>query len=340
MSQSSADEPITELMSLAAVEVLDALSLLSVSMAATTRHAEAGRLLQTMVGCRMVELLEIYVRRVLELVFERDPGMWSASPKEKILLREALTISREELIARARESDARRIAGLFEDAQEILPRYLRAKPFTDDQLSLFIDLKEQRNLFVHNNGRVDHAYRAKYPQTQLGQQLDYVLHIIQSSTAVFASVCSIDALLLIQYPELGTDTGWFRPVMQERMSHASQVMAPSQEESVLVNDLLPQVLTFPSPFTIPAHLLPENMVAGMGTFWIVQEEKAGWVGQSADGRVVGWFEDRASTFTWLLQPELPWLDRTVIRVEGTWTYGQVGRLEVRWPSLLWPQAVQ
>ncbi|WP_221091375.1 hypothetical protein [Deinococcus aquaedulcis] len=104
----------------AALEVMESTTLLMVNLAAVTRLPEAGQAVQTLIGCRLVELLEIYIRRVLELIFNHDPKAWSGRTKIKLSMAEAQRMEHDEvfrnkLLQAAREEDAAQIAGRFDE---------------------------------------------------------------------------------------------------------------------------------------------------------------------------------------------------------------------------------
>lgn len=320
-------------MSSAAIEVLDSITLLATGLASTTHDYESSRLLQTLVGCRLVELLEIYIRRVLELIFNHDSEMWSVGLREKILLHEALNLSRAQLIERAREADAQRIAGRFDQAQDVLAKYLQVKPFSPEQLEEFIKLKEQRNLFVHNNGLVDHAYAEKFPEVRVGDKLEYDLHIIESLQAIFSSVIHIDQILIKKYPLLGQEADDISEVVLQRMSKAMIIMQPTGEESAKLNQVIPAIGARASAFTLPDQIT-SGMISGLGTLWIIQERNGIYLAVSVEKRYVGTFENRELLVAWITQEFVSWEGLEISDVTEDFVEGHLGNLSIRWPKSL------
>jgi len=329
-----AAEPIS-IATEAALEVLDSATLLMVNMAAVTRLPEAGKALQALIGCRLVELLEIYIRRVLELIFTHDQAAWSGRTKAKISVADVLRIPRDELLQRAREEDAVQLAGKFEDTQKLLTAYLKTPPFTPEQLQLFLHLKDVRNLLVHNNGLVDRAFADKYPDVQVGERLDDPSKVLLSAFAMLDSVKRIDALVVTRYPDLAVPALEISRLIEQRMAQSQQLMKPTQQELQMVLNEQLQLLEVNPQF---ASLIPSDMAHGFGALWNVMPvpDQQIYALRSFDGRAVWPFSDEVAARAWLEEGKLDWQDCEVSEQDEAWTVGQLANgFYLRWPTFAW-----
>lgn len=306
------------------------------TLAATTRDPAEASVMHDLVACRLVELLEIYIRRVLETIYEHDRSVWAAKENQKISLREALELPQAELIARAREEDAKQIAERFEVAQKVLGKYLREDPFTAAELEQFIKLKEQRNLLVHNNGIVDRAYAAKHPTSNVGERIDTSILIFFSSLAVLTMVQRIDARLLERYPDLGTENTDFADIVTGRFSTAVERMAITHDEEAKFNDIATQLKAVDTVFPL-GTLLAGNLIAGLGTLWQVENAQGVVYARAIDNRVVAGFSNQQEAVEWLSQEHLPLDELEATEIDGEFVLARHQHLEIRWPMTLWPQ---
>ena len=323
-----------QLLSDAAIEVMDSATLLMVSMAAVTRLPEAGRELQTLIACRLVELLEIYVRRTLELIFDHDAEAWDKrnAKKRRVTVSEALTMTRAELLSLAREEDAAEIARKFEDSHKVLSSYLRAEPFRPGELDQFIRLKNLRNAWVHNNGLIDHLLAEQYETLQLGDRIDRLENVLPSALAFVGSVQYIDALVVARYPDLGRPSAPFSEVIQSRVQQSVELMRLTDEEMKGVNDVLSEVREL-HPVSAE-HLLPV-MTMKHGTIWTVTQAGDTWVVTGADGRALLGFVTQVAAQAWLDEGEVSWEGAAFdLESDGTWAYGTLASgLLFKWPSV-------
>ncbi|MXV21665.1 hypothetical protein [Deinococcus xianganensis] len=322
-----------QLLSDAAIEVMDSATLLMVSMAAVTRLPEAGRELQTLIACRLVELLEIYVRRTLELIFDHDAEAWDKrnAKKRRVTVSEALTMTREELLSLAREEDAAEIARKFEDSHKVLSSYLRAEPFRPGELDQFIKLKNLRNAWVHNNGLIDHTLAEQNVTLQVGERIDRLENVLPSVAAFLGSVQYIDGLVMARYPDLGRPAAPFREVIQVRMQQSVQLMQPTVAEMDYVTHNLAEIQ---QNHPAVAELLPQTMVMKLNTVWTVVQADTAWALAGVDGRVLVGFETQAAAQAWLDEGEVSWEGASFdLESDGTWAYGTLASgLLFKWPS--------
>lgn len=323
-------------LSKAAREVLEPITVLLQTLAATTRDPAEVAVIHDLVACRLVELLEIYIRRVLETIYEHDPSVWAAKENQKISLREALELPQAELIARAREEDAKQIAERFEVAQKVLGKYLREDPFTAAELEQFIKLKEHRNLLVHNNGIVDRGFAAKNPMSKVGERINTSIMIIFSASAVLTMVKRIDGRLLERYPDLGTENTDFADIVTGRFNTAIQRMAITPAEEVKFNDIAKQLQAVDTVFPM-GTLLAGNLIAGLGTLWQVENAQGVVYARAIDNRVVAGFSNQQEAVEWLSQEHLPLDELEATEIDGEFVLARHQHLEIRWPMTLWPQ---
>ena len=320
----------------AAHEVLEPITVLLQTLAATTRDPAEVAVVHDLVACRLVELLEIYIRRVLETIYEHDPSVWAAKENQKISLREALELPQAELIARAREEDAKQIAERFEVAQKVLGKYLREDPFTAAELEQFIKLKEHRNLLVHNNGIVDRAFAARHPTSKVGERVDTSILIFYTALAVLTMVQRIDQKLLERYPDLGTENTDFADIVTGRFSTAVQRMAITHDEGAKFNDIATQLKAVDTVFPL-GTLLAGNTVAGLGTLWQVEKAQGVVYARAIDNRIVAGFTDEQEAVEWLMMEHFPPDGLEITELDEEFVHAQHQHLELRWPVNLWPQ---
>lgn len=312
------------------------MTVLTQTLAATTRDPAEAAVMHDLVACRLVELLEIYIRRVLEAIYDYDPEVWAARETQKISLREALELPQAELIARAREEDAKQIAERFEVAQKVLGKYLREDPFTAEELEAFITLKEHRNLLVHNNGIVDRAFAAKNPGMKVGDRVDTGIMILESAFAVLSMVQRIDQKLLERYPELGLESTAFEEIVMGRVNRAMQRIAMTHAEGAKFNDTSKQLTAVATVFPIE-NLLAGNLLAGMGTFWQIGNADGVLYARAIDNRIVAGFTDEQEAVEWLMMANFPPDGLEITEMDEEFVHAQHQHLELRWPVDLWPQ---
>lgn len=321
------ERPLTPAMTAAAAEILNSTTELTLSMAAVTRLPDASHTLQTLIGCRLVELLEIYIRRILELIFAHDPAAWSGRSKLRIPVSDVLRLPREELLRRAREEDAAQLAGKFEDTQLRLGGYLQTPPFTPEQLALFTRLKDVRNLHVHNNGRVDHAYAGRYPDAQVGDQIEGPADVALTALTLLSSVQRIDALVVAKYPQLAVPDAPLHERLQERMQRAVTFISPTPDERLLVTDILSD---WQARSPELAALTP-GLALGAHTLWSLVVSGDVWTAVGVDGRAVTGFSTQGEALAWVRDARL---DGAVCSPDAdeAWVTGTLdGGLVFRWP---------
>jgi hypothetical protein len=315
----------------AALEILDSATLLMLNLAAVTRLPEASKALQSLISCRMVELLEIYIRRILELIFNHDPEAWSGRSKVKISASDVLKIPREELLRRAREEDAVRLAGKFEDTQTLLQAYLKDPPFTPERLLLFSNLKDVRNLLVHNNGLVDLAYAEKHTEVQVGDCIDASATAVLSALALLNNVQHIDDLVVTKYPELGIPVGQAMELIQMRVHQSMGLIDMTLDEQ---RHITAQIVELRETSPELAALLPSTVVSSLGTIWTVLSHKDFWSAVGVDQRAIVGFADEAAAYAWLSDSQLSWEGCTFAdEHDETWAYGTLDNgLLFKWPQ--------
>lgn len=328
--------PNPDALSAAAVEVMQSVLHFLPSIGQTARGGAEANAIQTLVACRCIELLEIYIRRVLELIFAHDKQIWATSKSDrKVTLKDALTLPREELIALAREQNAKDLAGKFEDAHKVLGQYLGCDPFTHEQLKEFIRLKEQRNLFVHNNGIVDYAYAQKYPEYKPGEQIESTRLLVFGSGSLLTMVRHIDALLLSRYPQLATDATDLRNLFAESMTRTLQAIGMTAVEAAKFNEIAPQLQNMSGPFNLGA-LIPEGSQAGLETVWAFTEtDDSGIQAISYDGKVVSGFPTLAEAQEFVAAEVFPWEDFEIQSQNEQTTIAVSGPLVLLCPTNQW-----
>ncbi|GGR21164.1 hypothetical protein [Deinococcus ruber] len=323
--------PPLQLITPAALAVLQTMTSYSYALAHVTRDPGVSLPLMDVIGCRSVELLEVYVRRVIEHIIDLEPNQWLEVSDVKFTARDALTRPQSELIARMREEDPPRLASNLPGCTNLLGRFLDGQMFTSAQLQEIQALKDLRNLIVHNDGVVDTRYARTHSDAQLGDRLNFSVRVLQAVLATLRSVQHIDALLLARYPQLAQpEAPNMQTDMMRRLHDSFTALAARPEELALLGPLTNQMAAAPLPFSLPP------LLTGFGTFWLLSKgEMEWWTAYSIDGRAAAPFVSEDDARQWVGAERFSW---NACRVEELHEDGFAILQDETGLTLRWPQS--
>ncbi|WP_221091607.1 hypothetical protein [Deinococcus aquaedulcis] len=192
-----------------------------------------------------------------------------------------------------------------------------------------------RNLLVHNNGVVDHAFAEEWQNVEIGDRLNLPGHVIVSAMVMLDSVKRIDSLVLDKYPGLGISAHAAGATFQNRI-HQSITMLPVEE----IEKALPVLAELRGKHPEIAALIPENVMFRLGTIWAVLPADDVWALVGVDGRGIFGFADEAAAHAWLDEGQLSWHECSVSEEsDDVWVAGTLSNgLMFRWPRPAWEEA--
>lgn len=301
----------------AAQEVMFEIAQLWAALPFVARDEQVRVVLVDTICCRMVDLLEVYVRRVVELIIRADPDAWAKASKMQVSIQDALTLNRESLIQNMLREEAPRVASDFGASRKLLARFLKTEPFTPAQVKEIQDMKEIRNIIVHNNGIVDHPLAAQ-PTLKLGEKIHFDLASAFVALAFFDAVRHIDGALLQQYPSLGAEADHDElQGLLVSLNTALMALNVSEEEVQAMQAIAAQLLDLDYPFD--TSLFSASLLsAGQGSFWTFGEDAMGYCAFATDDRVVGPFLTLEAARAWVNGPEQDWSGATQDTTPERW----------------------